>query len=236
MLSHACATCGKGLDDSSRAYSRELRMWVARCGRCGFAVRWAPRAAREPARVWARLRALNLRLGIAIGTLQLGILILLFAGSYLDGQLRRVVLAPDLDSALSVLAPSLVAAAVAGFFIGICAGTLAPFRRPFGSFAVAWALAAAPLFLISLLLILGEVGPGRFMRECGAVASRHMKNAEFAGMILGTALVMSALTAVAARFAVRASVAKAVRMAARKRRETFAMLRGTTPRSIGAFS
>ena len=47
MLSHACASCGKVLDGRSRSYSAELRMWIARCGRCGFAVRWTPREARE---------------------------------------------------------------------------------------------------------------------------------------------------------------------------------------------
>ena len=88
MLSHACASCGKVLDGRSRSHSAELRMWIARCGRCGFAVRWTPREAREPARVWARLRALNLRLGVAVGTLQLGWLVLLFAGAALDDRLR----------------------------------------------------------------------------------------------------------------------------------------------------
>ena len=45
-------------------------MWVARCPRCGFAVRWSPRRARAPFRTWARLRALNTRLGIALGGAQ----------------------------------------------------------------------------------------------------------------------------------------------------------------------
>lgn len=45
-------------------------MWVARCPRCGFAVRWSPRRARAPFRTWARLRALNTRLGIALGSAQ----------------------------------------------------------------------------------------------------------------------------------------------------------------------
>lgn len=66
MLSHCCASCGRSLDASSRSYSHSLAMWIARCPGCGFAVRWAPRAAREPVRVWARLRALNTRLGIAV--------------------------------------------------------------------------------------------------------------------------------------------------------------------------
>jgi len=67
MISHNCSACGKPMGPASRTYSRVLAMWVARCERCGFATRWSPRRARAPFRAWTRLRALNTRLGIAIG-------------------------------------------------------------------------------------------------------------------------------------------------------------------------
>lgn len=234
MLSHACASCGKVLDGSSRTYSRDLRMWVARCGRCGFAVRWAPRVAREPARVWARLRALNLRLGIAVGTLQLAVLVLLFAGAYADSQLRRGLGARDLDSLLSNFAPSLVGAVVAGVFVGICAATLAPFRGIARSYLLAWLLAAIPVIAISALLVFGDAGPGQLWREFRSLASRHIEKPEVAALVVGTALVASAFSAVAIVFAVRTGIAQAVRRANRKRRETLALVRTPAPRPIGA--
>ena len=67
MISHNCSACGKPMGPASRSYSRELAMWIARCERCGFATRWSPRRARAPFRAWTRVRALNTRLGIAIG-------------------------------------------------------------------------------------------------------------------------------------------------------------------------
>ncbi len=54
------------LDADSRAYSANTRMWVATCPRCHFAVAWNPRRAREAARTWTRIRALNNRFGTAL--------------------------------------------------------------------------------------------------------------------------------------------------------------------------
>ena len=132
MLSHACASCGKVLDDASRTYSGGLRMWIARCPRCGFAVRWAPRAAREPSRVWSRLRALNLRLGIAIASMQFGAVLLLIACTIVDDLVRRGFEAPALnhliDQLIDHFAPALITAGFAGMLVGLCAATIAPFR------------------------------------------------------------------------------------------------------------
>ena len=236
MLSHACVSCGKVLDASSRTYSRDLRMWVARCGRCGFAVRWAPRIAREPSRIWARLRALNLRLGIAVGTLQLAVFVLLFGGAYLDNQIRRGFVARDFESLLSNFALPLTAAALAGLLVGVCAGTLAPFRRVTSSYFVAWLLTAAPLCVLSALLVFGDAGAGQFWRECRALASRLLDQPEVTALVLGTALVASAATAVVVRLAVRTGITQAVRRAARKRRETLAFIRQPAHRLTGASS
>jgi hypothetical protein len=66
--------------------------------------------------------------------------------------------------------------------------------------------------------------------------SRHIEHSEFTGLVLGTALVTSAVAAIAVGSAVRAGIAQAVRMAARKRRQNFASVRSAAPRSIGASS
>jgi hypothetical protein len=97
-------------------------------------------------------------------------------------------------------------------------------------------LAAAPVLLISGLIVFGDAGPDQLWRESRNLVSRHIEHSEFTGLVLGTALVTSAVAAIAVGSAVRAGIAQAVRMAARKRRQNFASVRSAAPRSIGASS
>jgi hypothetical protein len=234
MLSHACASCGKLLDDSSRSHSRDLRMWVATCTRCGFAVRWAPREAREPARVWARLRALNLRLGVSVGCLQLASASMLFAVIFLDDRLRRVFVATDLESLLDLLGPSIVAAVVGGLFVGMCAAMLAPFRRVHVTLIAAWTFTAAVVGLISTVLLLGEFGAERFWSACAEVFRRHERHSNATAIVLGAAFLVSIVAAAWLGFSVRMTVRNAVRRASRARRETFAPVRTAARPPFGA--
>lgn len=211
-------------------------MWVATCTRCGFAVRWAPRAAREPARVWARLRALNLRLGVSVGSLQVATLLMILAVTLLDESLRRGFVADNLDETLDLLGPSIVAAIVGGLFVGNCAATLAPFRSAYVTLAAAWAFTVAAVGLISALLLLGEYGAGRFWSECGEAFGRLARQPHAAVTVLGAALLVSVVAAAWLGFSVRMIVRNAVRRASRARRETFALVRTAARPPIGAIS
>ncbi|MFZ9880200.1 MAG: hypothetical protein ACO3QC_02210 [Phycisphaerales bacterium] len=150
MLSHCCARCGRNLDASSRSFSALVRLWVATCPRCGFAVAWTPRRAREGARVWARLRALNIRLGIAFSAAQLAALLLV------------VALAMHLDrpQGFPLSHPTLVIlAAGAALLISASAVALAP-RRPAATAAlVSWAAVVAPT--AAVLCAVHRIGMGR---------------------------------------------------------------------------
>ncbi|MFZ4750980.1 MAG: hypothetical protein ACOYMM_10815 [Phycisphaerales bacterium] len=159
MLSHCCSSCGKPLDAASRTYARALRMWVARCPRCGFAVRWSPRGAREPFRTWARLRALNMRLGIALGSSQAAGLLAIGIGALLVQRQRELASFEDLDRlarwglVLEFLALA-VPCAVAG---AIGAIAFAPHARRITGIACAWILGALPVTVAGgLFAILSE--------------------------------------------------------------------------------
>ena len=235
MLSHACASCGKVLDDASRTYSRDLHLWIARCPRCGFAVRWAPRAAREPSRAWSRLRALNLRLGVAVASMQFAAVFLLISGAIVDGLIRRGFSSGHflLNDYLDRLAPALITAAIAGVLVGLCSATIAPFRRAVSAFFGAWAATAVLLAVLSAVAITTETTPEQLPRFLRALAARHLENTEFAGATVASALVTSIAATVEFRTSVRAGVAGVIRRAARARREKSVMVRARSPRSIG---
>lgn len=228
MISHACSSCGKMLDGSSRTYSPELRMWIARCGRCGFAVRWSPRHAREPARIWARLRALNLRLGVAIGALQFGVILMLFSGSYLYDRYQRGFVNLDLDATLSRVAPALIAGIVAGVFVGLSAATISLHQRLLASLGVAWAGVALPCLVLSSLLVLGDTGAANFFGRWGDVLGSYVMYPESSAIVLGAPLLVSLLTAFLLRLSLRRLIRTAVRNAARGRRQTLALVGRTT--------
>jgi hypothetical protein len=144
MISHACGSCGKMLDSASRSYSRDLRMWIARCGRCGLAVRWSPRAAREPARIWARLRTLNLRLGVGLTLAQVAGVALVVMIALLTA---RVIL-PFGDGLLDALAsPLTVFVLFVATMSGLAGAVMAPHKRPLARATAAWLIGVAPIVL-----------------------------------------------------------------------------------------
>ena len=154
MISHCCASCGKPLDASSRVWSRDLRMWVARCPRCGHAVRWNPRGAREAFRVWARLRALNLRLGVALTAGQAaGIASLAIGGILLEKQASVIYFERVAPSARYDLVLTYGAAAIAATVLAaISAVAFAPQRPLLVRCALAWLLGALPVVATLALL------------------------------------------------------------------------------------
>ncbi|MFM7050595.1 MAG: hypothetical protein ACKOYN_00470 [Planctomycetota bacterium] len=144
MLSHCCARCGRNLDASSRLWSADLRMWVAACPRCGFAVAWGPRRAREAARIWSRLRSLNIRLGIAVFAGQLAALTLVVAVD--------VVVHPR--AGIDAMHPGVIAAAaVAAGLVGISAVALAPHRNRALAAIVSWIAVVAPTSAVAAAVI-----------------------------------------------------------------------------------
>lgn len=132
------------LDSASRSYSRDLRMWIARCGRCGLAVRWSPRAAREPVRVWARLRTLNLRLGVGLTLAQAAGAALVVMVALL---IARVIL-PFGDGLLDALAsPLTVFVLLIAAMSGVSGAVMAPHKPPLAQAAAAWLIGVAPVVL-----------------------------------------------------------------------------------------
>jgi endogenous inhibitor of DNA gyrase (YacG/DUF329 family)/ABC-type siderophore export system fused ATPase/permease subunit len=154
MLSHACARCGRPLDPSSRSFVPSLAMWVARCPRCGLAVRWNVRRAREPFRLWARTRALNLRLGVALGAGQFaGLLASIYAA--IIGNEASFYGAP-FEKTGSQLAELLALVVLLGGFMALAAAVsavnFAPHRGLPTRIACAWILGALPVPLGLLVL------------------------------------------------------------------------------------
>jgi len=134
MLSHACARCGLPLDHASRSYLRELRLVAATCPRCGFATAWNPRRAREGARIWVRLRALNVRLGIAVSAGQAAAVLLVVAVA---------IILPS-SPLVGVSATSVVLTACAAMLASLSAATIAPFRPVLARVLGAWVLVILP--------------------------------------------------------------------------------------------
>lgn len=125
-------------------------MWAARCTRCGHSVRWNPRGAREPYRVWARLRALNLRLGIAVSAGQAAGIGSLVIGGFLLDEYRWVVAGPS-PTALARDPDFLMYLAFAGVtavMAAISAVAFAPSRTLVVRIALAWLVGALPVVVL----------------------------------------------------------------------------------------
>lgn len=158
MISHCCTACGRPLDASSRTYSRPLRMWIARCPRCGHAVRWNPAGARKPYRVWARLRALNLRFGVAFGAGQVaGVASIVLGAQLVENYITLTrfeqVPTPTRSAFVFLIATIGVAAALAA---AISAVFISPRRSVLLRVLLAWTLGALPVVLVvSLIPICG---------------------------------------------------------------------------------
>lgn len=154
MLSHACASCGKPLGAESRRFVPALAMWVATCPRCGFAVRWMPTEARAGVRTWARLRALNFRLGIAFTAGQTaGLLLFVTIAFLVDGDLRPRSGGATLRDWLATPLPLVVVIVAAG--AGLSAATIAPGRGVLARVAGAWAVCLAPVVLFLAAIVGG---------------------------------------------------------------------------------
>jgi hypothetical protein len=167
MVSHACASCGKPLGAASRRFAPALGMWVATCPRCGFAARWALAEARAGVRAWARLRALNLRLGIAFTFGQAaGGLLFLTIPLLVSGELR---MRANGDGPWTWLAtPFAAMVAIAAVGAGISATALAPGRGVLARVAAAWMACLGPV----VLLLAGLVGGAELADGVGYSPSR----------------------------------------------------------------
>ena len=129
-------------------------MWVARCPRCAHAVRWNPRGAREAFRAWAQLRALNLRLGVALTAGQAaGIASLAIGGIVLEKHAAiayfEKVEAAARDDLLLTYGTAALAAVVLS---AISAVFFAPGRPILVRCMLAWTLGALPVVLVLTLL------------------------------------------------------------------------------------
>jgi len=160
MISHCCASCGQPLERSTRVFARGIGMWVARCPRCGHAVRWNPRGARAPYRLWVRTRALNLRLGVATTAGQAAGIASIAIGAQFVDQYRTLTQFENTPVAyrnefvfmyLGLGGAAALAAAVTAVF-------LAPDQRiPIRVF-LAWTIGALPVILLLSLLPLATAG------------------------------------------------------------------------------
>lgn len=228
MLSHACASCGKVLDECSRTYSGTLRMWTATCPRCGFAVRWCPRAAREPARIWSRLRALNLRLGVALAGIQFGGALLLVSGGILEQQLTSASFVRGASLASSLSLPGILAA-MTGLLIGAGAAAMAPSRRMRDALLATWLAVlvfSAALWLTVLILGTSAVrAPDVAFNVLLELSSHPIPTA----IIVGLMLLTSVVAANSFRRTMRFGLRRAVRRAARMRRHTLAFAARALP-------
>lgn len=154
MISHCCASCGKPLERTARVYARALGMWVARCPRCGQAARWNPRGAREPFRVWARTRALNLRLGVATSAGQAAGIASIAIGAQFVDQYRTLTNFMDAPAQLrnEFVFMYLGLGGAAALAAAVSAVFFAPRRSMPVRVFLAWTLGALPVILLFTLL------------------------------------------------------------------------------------
>jgi hypothetical protein len=154
MLSHACANCGCSLDSSTRSYSAAVRMWIAHCPRCGHAVRWNPRGGRAPFRLWARTRALNLRLGVALAFGQFAGLLASIYAAIIGNEARFYAhpLQAVGGTRAEILALVFVLGGVMAFSAAISAVNFAPHRGFLTRLSCAWLVGALPIPLALIVL------------------------------------------------------------------------------------
>jgi hypothetical protein len=167
--------------------------------------------------------------------MQSAAVLLLVTGEIVDNRVRRGFEPPaDLDDFIDHFGPALITAGLAGMLVGLCAATVAPFRKATTALLGAWTAAAVLLAMLTAGAITAETTPAQLPRYLPALVARHLENIEYAVATLGGALVVSIAATVLFRTSVRAAVAAAIRRAARARREKSAIARAHRPRSIGA--
>jgi hypothetical protein len=136
-------------------------MWVAACPRCGFAVRWSPRRSRTPLRVWNRLRALNNRLGVALGAAQVAGVLAAVIGGLLaetgpDG--LRAMLHGNAAWLSGGLAGFALLECCCALLAAVSAVAIAPHRQLVARWFAAWTLGVLPVvaILVSLPLMFDQ--------------------------------------------------------------------------------
>lgn len=206
-------------------------MWVATCPRCGFAVRWAPRAAREPARIWARLRALNLRLGVATAGVQFGAALLLACGGLIEGESMRGASLVGPSDMVGRYGAAFAVAIIAGCFIGAAAATAAPFRPLPRVLAAVWLATLAFASVVWLFVLASNYSPTETWLTMRGVLSRLTWFPEPTLISLGTMLVTSAAAAWFLRSSIGRGVAIVARRTTRARRATLATARAVHRRA-----
>ncbi|MCE2884114.1 MAG: hypothetical protein LW806_04325 [Planctomycetaceae bacterium] len=155
MVSHTCERCGAQLDRSTRTYAPSIRMWVATCPRCGSAARWNLRRARMPSWVWARTRAINIRLGVALATGQFaGLLSCPYAAIIGEESSQFATLGSGGVTDTDLLAFVFILGSIIALFAAISAVMMAPHRGLLTRLACAWILAALPVPLVLLCMAL----------------------------------------------------------------------------------
>lgn len=167
MLSHACARCGKPLDATTRSFAPSVAMWVARCPRCGTTVRWSPRRGREAFRLWARTRALNLRLGVALACGQLAGLLASIYAAILGNEASFFATPITKGNGPEVIALVFLLGGFMALSAAVSAVLFAPHRDLSTRLACAWLLGALPVPMA--LIVLGTTPQYReisyFLRE-----------------------------------------------------------------------
>lgn len=161
MQTHACGSCGKMLNPSMRSFSTEVRMWIAVCPRCGFAVRCNLRAARAPFRLWARSRGISTRLGFLLGgSIVTGFSWVVICEHTLNTMPRwsasghSALIAPLADSCSD---GSIIGVIVAAVFAMVTALSVAPHRSALSRLCYAWTVGALPV-IFALSLADGGIG------------------------------------------------------------------------------
>jgi uncharacterized BrkB/YihY/UPF0761 family membrane protein len=138
-------------------------MWVARCPRCGHAVRWNPREARAPYRLWVRTRALNLRLGVATTAGQAAGIASIGIGAQFVDQYRTITQFENTPSLLrnEFVFMYLGLGGIAALAAAVSAVFLAPEQRMPIRVFLAWTIGALPVILLLSLLPLSAASEVR---------------------------------------------------------------------------
>lgn len=142
-------------------------MWIACCPRCGTAVRWSPRRGREAFRLWARTRALNLRLGVALATGQLAGLLAAIYAAILGNEASFFATPITKGNGPGVIALVFLLGGFMALSAAVSAVLFAPHRGLCTRLLCAWLLGALPVPMA--LIVLGMTPQHRevtyFLRE-----------------------------------------------------------------------
>lgn len=169
-------------------------MWVARCPRCGHAARWNPRNARAPYRLWARTRALNLRLGVATSAGQAAGIASIAIGAQFVDQYRTLTNFTDTPAQLrnEFILMYLGLGGTAALAAAISAVFFAPQRSIPVRVCLAWTLGALPVILLFTLLPLTAAAEVRAdVAEAFAEPGMYARSFELCALVPLLSLVLA---------------------------------------------